>query len=64
MAVDRSTHNCGEVELSLQISKQMCQVSCLVLQKQLPEFEVVLQMDVIQLLGGLKVSVDEVAQLG
>ena len=62
VAVDGSTHNCGEVELSLRIGEQMCRVSCLVLQKQLPEFEVVLGMDVVQLLGGLKVGVDEVAQ--
>ena len=64
VAVDGSAHRCGVVRLLLWINGRSCEVSCLVMEKQLREFDVILGMDVVRLFGGLVVKEDAVVQLG
>ena len=65
VTVDGSVVTCGEVSMPLKISGHSVDVTCLVLDNLLVDFDLVLGMDVITLLGGLQLNgVDGSVQFG
>lgn len=56
VSVDGSYLSCGSATVELNIDERTVKVPCLVLEKLMPEFDLVLGMDVVRMLGGFTVS--------
>ena len=64
IAVDGSTVSCGEAFVEVRVDGQVVSLLCLVMDKLIPEFDVVLGMDAIKRLGGLRLHGDASLQFG
>ena len=61
LAVDgRMIPNVGEKDVKMVVNGQIIQSRCLIMQRVLPGYEVILGMDVIQKLGGVTIGSDSI----
>ena len=56
MAVDGSLLGCGEVSMDVVVDQHALTIPCLVMEKLISEFDMVLGMDAIKRLGGMRLN--------
>lgn len=64
VAVDGSMVNCGVASIDLIVNGRSARISALVMDRLIPEFDVILGMDMVKLLGGVCVLADSSVHFG